>query len=750
MPKIALIIVLVFGLNAKAQNIVVNSTSPRNDPMWLVQNVLVGPNFFVYSPLNQFGLPLPQPPSVQFGKFTCANPAFGLDSGIVMATTNATNMVPGVADNFSNPNSGNSLNLTKVLNQLGSTIINQNDRITAQFSFYAPGDSIEFEYVFGSQEYESFTCSPYNDVFGFFLIGPGINGMPPQNPNGTYRSDTVNLAVIPNTTTPVAINTINSGVNPPPPNPICLLANPNYIANSVYFNVNPPGIGTPSSFGGSNNLVNLSGYTDVFKAKAQVVCGLPYTIVLEIADVSDGAYNSAVFLGARSFKLPEINLTPTTNSGASFADTAMVEGCARSYLLFNRKGATSDTLIAQFNYVGTATTSDFAGVLPDTLILLPGQTSDTLWFEPIDDAIAEPLEFLRVRMMPVSTDCAVYPADSVDIWIRDRVGVQALLTIDQGNDTLDCPGSSTRLRASIQGGEGLKRGYWESDSLQTVLLTVTPATTTTYRYLSWDECSTIPRVDSITIYVDPYDSIQTSSDTLYLCPGDGVTLRARATLGRGQLDFKWINGPSDSLWSITPAASTWYQYRVTDDCLISAVDSVYAWVVPQPRAAFNFIQAPGNPLDVSFANFSTDTIRVRWYFGDGDTSTKVHPRHLYGRPGTYWLGLAVSDTLGCTDSIAFPLNLKMDHYVYIPSAFTPNGDAVNERFVIYATGVEDFEWALFNRWGLQVFHSDEDSRGWNGTYGGEPVPAGPYTYKVFIRLPDGLVEERRGMLTVFR
>ncbi|MEY3102967.1 MAG: hypothetical protein RL558_1244, partial [Bacteroidota bacterium] len=88
MPKIALIIALIialgFGLNAKAQNIVVNSTSPRNDPMWLVQNVLVGPNFLVYSPLNQFGLPLSQPPSVQLGKFTCANSAFGLDSGIVM------------------------------------------------------------------------------------------------------------------------------------------------------------------------------------------------------------------------------------------------------------------------------------------------------------------------------------------------------------------------------------------------------------------------------------------------------------------------------------------------------------------------------------------------------------------------------------------------------------------------------------------------------------------------------------------
>ncbi len=751
MPKIALIIVLVFGLNAKAQNIVVNSTAPFNDPMWLVQNVLVGPNFLVYSPLNQFGLSLPQPPSVQLGKFTCANPAFGLDSGIVMATTNATNMVPGVADNFNNPNSGNSLNLTKVLNQLGSTIINQNDRITVQFDFLAPGDSVEFKYIFGSQEYQTFTCSIYNDVFGFFLIGPGINGMPLQNPNGTYRSDTVNLAVIPNTTIPVAINTINSGPPGPTPNP-CLFANPNYIADSVYFNVNPPGIvpPQPASPGGSHNLVNLSGFTDVFKAKAKVVCGIPYRIVLEIADVSDGAYNSAVFLGARSFKVPTINLSSTTNSGASFTDSLMVEGCGRSYILFQRAGATSDTLTAHFQYVGTAGAADFASALPSSLTLLPGQTTDTLWFEPIDDGMTEVPELLRVRMLPVQSDCFDYSRDSVDIWIRDRVPHQALLTLDQGNDTLACPGSSAVLRATLTGGEGVLWGYWEHDSTQTVLAAVATATTTTYRYLSWDECSTVPRVDSITIYVDPYDSIQTSSDTLYLCPGDGVTLRARASLGRGQLDFKWINGPSDSLWSITPAASTWYQYRVTDDCLISAVDSVYAWVVPQPRAAFNFIQAPGNPLDVSFANFSTDTIRVRWYFGDGDTSTKVHPRHLYGRPGTYWLGLAVSDTLGCTDSIAFPLNLKMDHYVYIPSAFTPNGDAVNERFVIYATGVEGFEWALFNRWGLQVFHSDEDSRGWNGTYGGEPVPAGPYTYKVFIRLPDGLVEERRGMLTVFR
>ena len=68
--------------------------------MWLVQNVLVGPNLFVYSPLNQFGLPVSQPPSVQLGKFNCANPAFGLDSGIVMVTTDAIDVVPGQSGTF--------------------------------------------------------------------------------------------------------------------------------------------------------------------------------------------------------------------------------------------------------------------------------------------------------------------------------------------------------------------------------------------------------------------------------------------------------------------------------------------------------------------------------------------------------------------------------------------------------------------------------------------------------------------------
>ena len=743
MRNLALFLAVVLGFTSGAQNIVVNSTAPRNNPMWLVQNVLVGPNLFVYAPLNQFGLPISQPNSVQLGKFTCANPAFGLDSGIVMVTTDAIDVVPGQSGTFTTyPTQTPSANLGTVLNAIGSTNSNQYDRASIQFNFLANGDSVKFDYIFGSKEYSGYTCSNFNDVFGFFLIGPGINGAPMYNANGSLRIDTVNLAVIPGTTVPVAVNTINQGFpSGSYPASNCLSANPNYVAHAAYYNSNS----------GGSSIVNLEGFTDVFIAKAGVKCGVPYTIKLMISDVSDGALNSAVFLGARSFLVPTISLAPTTNSGASFTDSVMVEGCARSYLLFQRAGATSDTLTAQFQYVGTAGAADFASALPSSLTLLPGQTTDTLWFEPVDDGIVEAPELLRVRMLPVASDCAVYPADSVDIWLRDRVPHQALLTLDQGDDTLACPGSSAVLRATLTGGEGVRWGYWEHDSTQTVLATVAPALTTTYRYLSWDECSTAPRTDSITIYVDPYDSLRTESDTLFLCPGDAVTLEAVASGGRGTRSIQWLGGgPSGSTWTVSPASSQWFRYKVTDNCLIEARDSIYAWVVPQPVTSFGYLQDPGNPLDVGFTNYSSDTLNVRWFFGDGDTSTRVHPRHVYGRPGTYWVGLAVRDSLGCTDSLAYPIDLKMDHYVYIPSAFTPNGDAVNERFNVVATGVLKFEWAVFNRWGLQIFHSDEDPNGWNGTYGGEKVPAGPYSYKVFIWLPGGLVEERRGMFTVFR
>ena len=405
--------ILIFGFTLSwvtsfSQNIIVNSVPPRNTPIWLAQNYIAGSGMFIYSPIGSNGLPLNQPPSVQLGTFTNSNPNFGLDSGVVMVTSNAYDIVPGQNGTFSSfPSQTPSANLTTVLNSIGSTNSNLYDRASIQFSFLASSDSLKFDYIFGSKEYTGYTCSSFNDVFGFFLIGPGINGAPLYNSNGSLNIDSINIALIPGTNTPVAINTINQGF-PSGGNSAsnCLIANPNYVAHSAYYNANT----------GGTNTVSLEGYTDVLTARAQVVCGIPYTLKLMIADVSDGILNSAIFIGSSGFEVPKLDLFVEYYD----TDSVVYEGCAAGRLIANRVGTISDTCTIDLIYSGSAINGiDIIG-LPSQIQLLPFQASDTLEFFAFEDNIPESVESLKVSYLPISTNCSVFPADSTEILIMDK------------------------------------------------------------------------------------------------------------------------------------------------------------------------------------------------------------------------------------------------------------------------------------------------------------------------------------------
>jgi gliding motility-associated-like protein len=229
-----------------------------------------------------------------------------------------------------------------------------------------------------------------------------------------------------------------------------------------------------------------------------------------------------------------------------------------------------------------------------------------------------------------------------------------------------------------------------------------------------------------------------------------VEIQAKARFGTRPYTITWTGGPTDSLWTVTPVNSRWYPFKVVDQCGFITRDSVWVGVAPVPGAAFTYLPNPSNPLNVQFFNQSSDTNYVAWYFGDGDVSSDVNPTHSYMKPGTYSVSLAVADSLGCTDSVTVDIELRMDYYVYIPTAFTPNGDIINDRIKVEALGIEGMQWDIFNRWGLKVFSTDDVDQSWDGTYGGQPVPEGIYSYRILIYLPFGNITEQHGTFTLIR
>jgi len=272
-----------------------------------------------------------------------------------------------------------------------------------EFDFIATGDTLNFEYIFASSEYTGYTCSGFNDAFGFFLSGPGISG--------SFTNNAVNVALIPGTTIPVAINTVNSGTpSGSYPAATCSAANPNFVANSVYFTT------TNGDFSGES----YNGSTINLLAVSNLQCGGTYHIKLGICNVADQALNSGVYLKAESFvsNVVTIQAQGSINTG-SFTDTILAEGCISTELLFIRPSFYTDSSQTfTVTLTGTATAADFTS-LPGSIFFPVGVDTDAYTLTPIADGISEPMEWLQIKGYSV-TVCGDTIYDSLTVYVVDH------------------------------------------------------------------------------------------------------------------------------------------------------------------------------------------------------------------------------------------------------------------------------------------------------------------------------------------
>lgn len=157
-----------------------------------------------------------------------------------------------------------------------------------------------------------------------------------------------------------------------------------------------------------------------------------------------------------------------------------------------------------------------------------------------------------------------------------------------------------------------------------------------------------------------------------------------------------------------------------------------------PIASFNASTYVLNEysMDIDFSNNTIGAINYDWDFGDDSPgSTDLDPSHNYeGAPiGNYDVTLIAYSPLGCVDTARIIIQIQEDLIFYIPNTFTPDGDMFNQTFQpIFTSGFDpyDFTMLIFNRWGEIIFESHNAEIGWDGTYGGELVKEGVYSWKI--------------------
>lgn len=231
--------------------------------------------------------------------------------GIILSTGGAewgvTGGNQGVTGPFSGPNPMTNPYLQSLISVISQPTgnVNMNNFICIEFDFKPHFDAINFEYIFASTEYQNFTCSEFNDVFGFFLTGPGISG--------TYYNNSKNLAVIPGSNDiPVCINSINAGVPSGSNLPTaCFYVDSNFQNNAPLFNSNNPSLPGNIPF-------PFNGYTESLSIIDSLIPDSTYHLKMVISDIGDNLYNSAVFLSANSFTSYQVdsNLWGCTDSTA--------------------------------------------------------------------------------------------------------------------------------------------------------------------------------------------------------------------------------------------------------------------------------------------------------------------------------------------------------------------------------------------------------------------------------------------------
>ncbi|MFM9950518.1 MAG: choice-of-anchor L domain-containing protein, partial [Saprospiraceae bacterium] len=356
----------------------------------LVRDVLMGGNCFDISNVTTQGQ------ANQLGVFTNGLTNISFDAGVILTTGPGTLAVgPNNSDNAGSGVGG----VTPDADLATLTTGTLYDRASLEFDFIPTQPIVTFRFVFASEEYCEKVGNSIHDVFGFFISGPGISG------------GQQNIGLVPLTTTPVNINTIN------------------HLTNAGFYVNNQPAssanlCGQTPSTSPAVTEVQYDGFTRVFVATANVQPGQTYHLKLAIADVGDDLHDSAIFLSAGSFDAGGNAAVEWAVNSNPVSDIAY-ENCGTVNLVFERAGVNNNApLTVAYTISGTATPGLDYAPFASSVVIPAGQSQFTLPVTILNDAILEGDETIVVTL----NDVCSFLMPQKTLTIKDKALLQAKCT----------------------------------------------------------------------------------------------------------------------------------------------------------------------------------------------------------------------------------------------------------------------------------------------------------------------------------
>ncbi|MBI4647413.1 MAG: gliding motility-associated C-terminal domain-containing protein [Bacteroidia bacterium] len=349
------------------------------------------------------------------------------------------------------------------------------------------------------------------------------------------------------------------------------------------------------------------------------------------------------------------------------------------------------------------------------------------------------------------------------------VYVYTAITATMQQQTFDiCPGDAVVVQITVNGGNGNYIYYLQTPdtvvTYQTNPFTIHTLESGNYTVLVKDDCNSPQGTVQFSVITHEIPDIIFSADTTQGCPP--LLIRFNEQSPPSGQTYEWHFGDVSGINTSTlqnpvhiynepgiydVSLTVTSEFGCSQIFVYNGLITIYAL----PDVSFTADHNSVTLIDpeVNFENNSHNGGISHWDFGDGSEAIIHSPSHSYSSLGEFTVTLTETNIHSCSDSAFMKILVYGDITFYVPTAFSPDDDGLNDEFKVFSTGVppENFSMLIYNRWGEKIFESKDINLAWNGRdHKNRQCKNGVYTWLITYDNELGVQVTKAGAVTIIR